>query len=385
MGLQPTASNTELLLGCQRPFDPALELPPRESSAKSNYGSAFHEAIAVELAELDSIGRAAGQRTYDLAAILDHWQVRVHVSDFKQHLEEAIAFLHRWMRGENPFGLRWQVADTEKSYAYHPRKDAVRPALPPDEENHIYPDLRPGEVGMTVDLELIAVGGAGDRCALDYKTGWVSKHASAAEVPQLKTIGLALKSKYVAAMETPRSGLPAIYAEELYVDDREKHRKELVRKMRRIGDGSLTPAKERCRYCHARSTCAAADHDLLVDSVAIVEAMGGVIERQDSGGNGLVAADIVGKLHLLFSRYDQLRERGRQEIRRFVEEHPDLIVVRPDGKMLEIVPKAVERISKTAILRAMGKIAGEKELERLREFGALESKVQMELRAQNDR
>ena len=92
----------------------------------------------------------------------------------------------------------------------------------------------------------------------------------------------------------------------------------------------------------------------------------------------MVAADI-GKYHLLFHQLEALSKVGKKEIRTWVEEHPSEVAVRPDGKELTLVRKKYERLSKTSVLEALGKIKGEKELSRLRKLGALTEEEREEL------
>jgi len=86
-----------------------------------------------------------------------------------------------------------------------------------------------------------------------------------------------------------------------------------------------------------------------------------------------------GHFHLLLSEFDKLQKQARAQLRE--EVRGGAIIERPDGKVLELVMKNVERLSKKSIIEAYGKVRGEEVLQRLRDDGALSEVPQEELRA----
>ena len=67
------------------------------------------------------------------------------------------------------------------------------------------------------------------------------------------------------------------------------------------------------------------------------------------------------------------------------DDHPNEVAVRPDGKLLIIRQKTQENLSKASIIRALGKVQGEKLIQELRENGVIETSEREELHAVDDK
>src|SRR5205814_7122126 len=93
--IQPTASKSDLLLACQRPF--AVDAPPRESTEPMNYGSAFHEGMH-ERSKILLKGPAT--INLDVDAIAAKWGVK-EAPALATHIDLAWSALIRWIGGEN--------------------------------------------------------------------------------------------------------------------------------------------------------------------------------------------------------------------------------------------------------------------------------------------
>jgi len=297
--------------------------------------------------------------------------------------------LLNWLKGKNPWardffsgsaGEKKPKLEVEKSFALNPWTGEVRAIKSPSEEDHFYSDLAPQEMAGTADLIL---GGL----VIDHKTGSAETFDSPLEKAQLKTLGLVphfLKKGrvIVGVLHADRRGLPTVYADEAEVSELDAHSAALAKSLGRVGDGSMRPGPW-CSRCPAREVCPAQHGELLKRSGAIVAQSMGVkefLEGDDQSRLALAARD-VGRVHQMAGELESLLKVLRQEIRQRVEDSPSEVIVRPDGRELALVPRRYERLSKTSVLEALGKLKGEKELNRLRKLGALSHEERLELHA----
>src|ERR1017187_1151754 len=160
MGQQITASKVGQLLKCARPFDPLTPLEDDDPSEPARYGSAAHELLEIkvttgELAIEDAINACAkfGLPPGTAEELLPHAQDATHT-------------LQKWLLGDNVWGDKFTLVDTEVHSAWNPVTGKSR-TCGFDEETHHY-DLRPGEIGGTYDL---LIKSKKRRVVLDYKTG----------------------------------------------------------------------------------------------------------------------------------------------------------------------------------------------------------------------
>jgi hypothetical protein len=270
--------------------------------------------------------------------------------------------------GDNPWGEKFSFIDTEVHLAWNPFTGKTR-VCGFSEEDHQY-DLLPGEIGGTYDL---LVRSKKRTVVLDYKTGDYGAFHEPARYPQMRTLALMTGASAVAILHTPRGGLPPIvYADDIISSDEEEFHAQLLSALKRIGDGSLTPGKDQCKYCCA--ICVAKNASLVADaskSVALVlGSPGGMVPRTSLE---------LGQFHMMLGDLARLAEAARADLKARVAAGE--VIERPDGKMLVIEEREYETVSKSSIVAALGKVGGEKLITSLRKKGCLKVGVRQELHA----
>lgn len=385
MTLQATASASALLLECSYWLTPGLDVERDGGVGEAaRYGTAFHSLIAWLL--LNKGKKDGYSRIVDEAIKIN----RLPPSSSKElpgHVRGSYGVLLNWLKGKNPWGRDFYSAvggggkpklEVEKSFAIRPLLGTVRPIKPHTLEDHIYPDLEVGEIAGTADLILGPL-------VVDHKTGSQETFHEPLEKAQLKTLGLIPllrreASPILGVLHAPRTGLPVVYADEAPRADLDAHMGKLGRALERVGDGSMRPGPW-CSRCPAQEVCPAQHGELLKRSGAIVaQAMGlrDYLDGPDEERKLFKPLD-VGKVHQLLGQLEALIPIARKEIRQRVEDGE--VIIRPDGKELALVPRSYERLSKSSILEALGKLKGEKEISRLRKLGAISKDERVELRA----
>lgn len=381
MGVQPSASRTELLLACPRPFDPETQADPDISGEPGRYGSAFHQVVAVCLGTskkpLEKTARYA--REVDRAAIA--FDVKGAREELAGHVKSSVKVFRNWLARE-----KLKVAQVESAYAVAPKSNGawtVR-AIPPYDESHRYKIGR-DELPGTIDL--VATSANRRRVVvIDHKTGGgdTEEFARPILVPQMRTLGLAVTGKGVVGkvrselgiFHADRRGLPALYAEPYEPRDQKAHAKALYRALRRIGTGFLRTGPQ-CERCKARDTCPAKAAELLGASTMTLVASANTLavepvdpkEILAPREDGLTAEDRAGALYDLLKRFRKLEKAASDEIKRLVR--GGAVIETREGKVLAIQTQCSETLSKKSVLTALGKVAGERELKRLRAKGAI--------------
>jgi Protein of unknown function (DUF2800) len=375
-----TMSNSALLSKCTYPFAEDVTWEREESSEAASYGSAFHEVIA-------------SVKPNAVAVAAKKWGV--NASELKEHTDEAGKCLDAWVRGGNEWRLDLgrRVPLIEASLAYDCNRNTTRFCDAPTEDGHEYLDRRKGEIVGTGDLIFLPTKKINTLIALDHKTGFNADAPDKSD--QLLTIACACcdlpdvpepDRVILAIHHAPRRGIPTVYATEVSADRLEEHRQLLRKQLQRIGDGSMTPGKH-CTslYCPARFTCPTRDADLLKAASNLLPQINEAADLAfvANGNNSLSKAEQLGKIHQLCETYDALRARLRELIKEGLTEigHG----VRPDGRLVELQTKSVERLSKASVERALGRLAGGRELARLRKLGCLETRDQVEIHKVIDR
>lgn len=394
--LQPSASRTALLLACPRPFDPSFEIEPSPGGEAARYGSAFHQVLAACLGtpEKKPLERSASYaRAVDAAA--KKYDVRAVGAELAGHAKSSARVLRNWLSRE-----KLEVAEIERSYAVAPRADGgwlVR-EIPPHDADHRYA-IKLGELPGTVDL--IARNKNRTRAVvLDHKTGGVDPgFAQPAKLAQMRTLGLIgmpgapAKSKgfkrdvEVAIFHADRRGLPIVYAEPYKIQDQFRHAADLHAAFARVGSGFMRPGSH-CTYCPAREGCPARTVDLLATSTAaLVEganrlAVEPIVSGPLSPGanTSLSVEERAGALYDLLKRFRVLDEAGSAEIKRLVQEGK--IIETRDGRVLAVREERFETLSKKSVIEALGKVAGERMLKRLRAKGAIKEAMREKLVAE---
>lgn len=359
MTLQITASKTPLLLQCPRPFAHDTDTETGDVGEPAIYGQRFHSGMArVLLTEPElrcSSDAIDGGVDEDLCA----------------HVWRAYEELIAWMApAGNAFGFQFRVVEVETSRALDLTKSTggIRPIVlrDPDGE-HVYEDLAAHEMGGTCDALLEAETPIGIfRVVLDHKTGEHEEYyIHPAQNEQMRSLAAMWGADAVAILHTPRQSAPVVYAEVVETD---RFRHDLWKAYRMVNSGYLRTGPE-CRYCPARSSCSAKQGELIASTTALVGAA--LVKRQET--------QTPGRFHMMLTELEKLAKQARTQLRE--EVRSGAVYERPDGKVLELVVKNVERLSKKSIVEAYGRSRGEQVLQTLRDDGALSEVPQEELRA----
>jgi hypothetical protein len=385
MALQPSASRTDLLLACPRPFDPELEDTPDVAGTAARYGSAFHAVLAscLKSPKKKPLERAPSYaKTVDKACAA--YDVRSAAAELAGHVKGSVKVLRNWLERE-----KLEVASVEEARAVSPRADGGwgARAIEPHDEDHRY-DIEPGEVPGTVDL--VARNLSRTRTVvLDHKTGGGdgSGFATPASIPQMRTLGLSARldagsgphDVEVGIFHADRRGLPIVYSEPYERFDQHVHAGELNEALSRIGKGFMRVGAH-CKWCPARSACPAHTADLISAGTADLVRAANKFAVEPISPTALfvlpaeapISASIeerAGALYDLLKRFRDLEKIASAEIKRLVKE--GLVIETREGKVLAIQEQNYETLSKKSVIEALGKVAGEKELARLRKKGAI--------------
>lgn len=380
MGVQPSASRTELLLACPRPFEDDTKADDDSPGEAARYGSAFHQVIAACLRS-GSKGKKPLERTAayvkEVERAADTFDVKDAQAELAGHVKGSVKVLRNWLERE-----KLQVAEIEVAYAVRPQAGGtwtVR-GIPPFDGDHRY-KVDADEVPCTVDL--IARSANRRRVVvIDHKTGaWgePGEFALPVRIPQMRTLGLVPQGKVeteLGIFHADRLGLPAMYADPYERPEQKRHVAALRAALDRIGHGFLRPG-DQCERCKARTTCPAKAAELLGEGAAVlVESTNKLaVEPVDPQGillppeDGLTVEQRAGAIYDLLKRFRKIEKAASEEIKRLVRD--GAVIETREGKVLGIQTQRFETVSKKSILAAFGKIKGEKELRRLRAAGAL--------------
>jgi hypothetical protein len=356
--IQKTASKTALLLQCPRPFSEETETETSEAGEAAIYGTKFHNLMASKL-------RAPSEKWETLLVRADD------DNDLVDHVLLAHEELQVWCSPSgNPFGLSFKVVEVETSRCLDLTKSSggIRNITLRDPDgDHEYVDLAPHELAGTADVILEAETPTGIfRVVLDHKTGEHEEYyIHPAKLEQMQALAAMWEADAVAVLHTPRNVPPIVYAEAVSLD---RFRHQLWSAYRLVNSGFLRTGSE-CKFCPARSSCPAKQGELIAAAGQVLGAA--LVKRQEP----LTA----GQFHQLRSQWNALEKQALATIREDVRAGE--IIERPDGKVLELVTKNIERLSKKSILEAYGKAGGERILQKLRDDGALSEVPQEELRA----
>lgn len=388
--LQPSASKTDLLLACPRPFDPGVVLDLDPSGEPARYGSSFHQVIAACLRSPKKapLEKNTARYSKEIEKAVKKHNVAAAIDELRGHVKSSVKFLRNWIERE---GL--EVVVVEKAYAIRPLVNGtwvVRDVAPHD-ENHKY-DVEAFEVPGTVDL-ILKNNAARRIVVLDHKTG-LGTHDSFSiptRIPQMRTLGLVagkmgLWDVEVAIFHADRLGLPIVYSESYERSAMQIHAAELHEALFRIGSGFLRP-NQYCSQCPARSTCPAKAAELISEGTeALIRSANALaVEPIDPAKFGILAAPENGLsveeraavLYDLLKKFRALEKAGTEEIRRLVRAGANIET--RDGKMLSLRENSYETLSKKSVVEALGKVAGEKEIAKLRKKGAMRETVRQTL------
>lgn len=359
MSLAKTASKTALLLACPRPFSEGVELEEQSAGEAAIYGTKFHNAMAQVL----------NTPPIFCGPLLQG--IERDSPEMANHVVSAIAELQAWCRPDgNPFGLEFEAVEVETSRALDLTKSSggIRPIILRDPDgDHEYVGLASHELAGTADVILEAeTPTAIFRVVLDHKTGEHEEYyVRPSQLEQMQALAAMWEADAVAVLHTPRNVPPIVYAEPVSLD---RFRHKLWQAYRLLDSGFLRTGPE-CKFCPARTSCPAKQGELIASTSQILGAA--LVKREEPM--------TPGKFHQLRSQWNALEKQALASIREDVRAGE--VIERPDGKVLELVTKNVERLSKRSILEAYGKKRGEEMLQQLRDDGALSEVAQEELRA----
>ena len=392
--MQPSASRTSLLLSCPRPFGD-VELVEDTSEEPASYGSAFHEVLAACLRSLKRKPLEKNAKAF--ARAIDQAVKRYDIPHVRQelsgHVKSSVRVLRKWLAHE-----KLEAIKIEQAYAIWPREDGSWSAreIEPHDEEHRYkvPD---GEVPGTVDL----IAASKDRSrivVLDHKTGlfedWFmtgEEFARPITVAQLRTLGLAGELVAQASACGPlfvelaifhadRQGLPYVYSEPYERASMSQHARELYWALQLIGRGYVRDG-DYCKRCPARIGCPARAASLLVESAEVLTkaAIAVAVEPVDPRALYVLPTEEIlepgllegraGALYDMLKRFRELDKAAATELRRLVKQ--GAVIETKEGSVLSIREQVYETLSKKSVLEALGKVAGEKELARLRKKGVI--------------
>lgn len=371
MRLQPTASLSALLLACPRPFEVEMEYSPT-TREPARYGSAFHQVLAACLRSKAGLSKARYAAEVERAAK----KYGVDGQELAGHVRSSEKVLRHWLERE-----KLQVTAVETAFACKPLDDGsaswLYRKISPHDEEHRY-EAGPDEIPGTIDL--IAQSAAGSRqnrsVIIDHKTGNDDGFARPSKLPQLRTLGLRFRDGVeVGIFHADRRGLPIVYSEPYEPDEASAHARALHAALGRIGQGWLRPGPH-CQRCPAREGCPAHDADLLSESTAALVRSANALadEPVDPSRalappeNGSTVEMRAAALYDLLKKFRALDKASSEEIRRLVREGR-LIETREGALVLQT--QSFETLSKKSVVDALGKIAGERELKRLRAKGAI--------------
>lgn len=381
MIILPTASQTDTFLNCPAPW--GMEITPEQRPPEvegAQYGTLFHAIQAV---------RSNKERR----SIAEVWEDPSEILARARAGREALKrFLHE--------GNAWNLdlsgpTYKEQAFALVLRgTSAGRCSLTegPSPELHEYPGHVLGRIYGTADYacvnlqkKLIFIG--------DWKTGYVNTY-DIFNHGQLRTLGLMVYLTFIdhapragwrvflAIMEAQKDKPPQIVAEEVPVELLLKeHLPNLQAAQDRVGHGFYRPGEEQCRWCPARAVCPIVLGKNTAEARAMVLAAGGLLKKVRKSSEGVTAAN-GGRLHQLSSMIDKLKERVRKDVLNLVRTGE--LVVRPDGKILVLETRVVERLSKGTVTRGIGAERAEALFDELRHMGCMEVAEQEELHAREN-
>lgn len=384
MGLQPSASRTALLLACPRPFDPALEAPPDLPGEPARYGSAFHLLIASCLrSPKKKLLERSDRYAREVDRAVKQYDVRAARDELAGHVKSSVKVLRNWLDRE-----KLGITEIENAHAIRPYPNGTwtTRAIRAHDENHRY-IIEADQVAGTVDLVVVSA----DRTravVIDHKTGGGDEtFAQPAAIPQMRTLGIIAANPLgatrphveVGIFHADRRGLPMLYAEPYERSAQKSHASALHKALARVGTGFLRPGPH-CARCPARLTCPAHAADLLAESTAALVHSANTLAVEPISPTAVYASLAVAPsgsasievrasaLYDLLKKFRVLEKAGSDEIKRLVK--AGAVIETREG-VLAIRAQTYETLSKKSVLDALGKVAGERELARLRKKGVI--------------
>jgi hypothetical protein len=403
--MDPSASWSWLLLECSFPFGKALDRAL--SGEPARYGSAFHSLTHKRLEA--HFARTDNPRVRKFvpraATVAAEWGKDIKPEELDGHVDQGLATLTSWLT-KNPFGVNFEQARREGGTLLMESAVALTPlkagrSIDRHDESHEYHGLKKGEIPGTLDLGLAPARRKAKLLPVlseDHKTGDSEDFSHPTDKAQLLVLAAAMMrwtgvpEAVVAVLHAPRRRQPVIYAEKVKLHELKRFEGRLQEALARVGDGSMRPGPW-CVRCPAQSICPARDADLLGrggDLLTGLTAAGGALSKGGLTANdvsiakvspessGLTREQQLGILYDITRKAERMAERIRDELKKeILAGGGGLLPVTPNGEYLVVREYEKESVSKSSIQLAFGKVAGERELTRLRDAGAMKvTKVQ---------
>lgn len=380
--MQLTMSWAWLALECSYAF--GQEFPRMPAGEPARFGSAFHELIARSL----KTGQTPSRKW--VPAVAKKWGVSQHEDEVYNLVDASREVLLPWLAGKNPFRINFapymKDALVEEAVALTPG-NAGR-FIEPHDEDHKYHGLHEGEIPGTLDLGVVPPRRKKLPILVeDHKTG-EEDFSRPLDKPQLLAQAAATMraagrdEAIVAVLHARRWGMPKVYADKVKLSELKNFENRLAVAQARIGDGSMRP-HAKCGYCPAREICPARDSELLAragDVLTGLTAAGGALSDGGVKGTDLAirtkaVMSVEKKMGLLYSvvkKAEVMAGRARDEIKKAIlASGGRLLPETPEGEVLIVREYEKESVSKSSIVEALGKKAGEREIEKLRKAGAV--------------
>lgn len=386
--LRPTMSKLGHLLNCSWPWGKEIEKRHLNVDEPARYGSAFHEIFAIALESKD-LALPGDARIRDIALRWSKPAVDgnpdLDPDELIAHVRAAFPVLLDWLRKDNPWGVNLLRARrrVEIAVAYSPKTEKARIIAGPTEDGHEYLEAKPFEIPGTADLILDMMPDewrkrdkAPHFIVIDHKTGeqidtpkysaqlYGLAKAYNSIVPHRRRIGAAIF--HSPRRETPEDPIPqpTMFADEYDSGEMAVTGKKIRNAWRRIGTGSLKPGYW-CPTCPAFLVC-----PLHADALT-------QLEKAPSLAH--ITPAQFGQLHEAIQRFTALTERLKPQMKEWLRKHE--VAPRPDGKLVQLSKKSVERISKKNVIDAAGAARAEDIFAEWRAKGFLKTTEHEEMRA----
>lgn len=393
-----------LLIEC--PFAFGKTLSEGVASEPALYGRAFHELVPLHVTAAMGLNKPVSRATVAKVA-LKH---AVKAEELAPHATASGAKLYEWLR-KNEFKLDFD-AIRKRGMMLIERAVALRPgvsgrSIPEHDENHRYAGVGLDEQPGTLDLSIIPPKRELKKLPVlieDHKTSEFEDFSKPLDKAQLLSLAAAVmrwvgsESAVIAVLHARRRGLPKVYADTVKLHELKRYEGRVASSLARIGDGSMRPGAW-CKYCPAQEVCPARDAELLAragDVLTGLTAAGGALSKEGLTANDVVLARVppgklthekkLGLLYDVVRKAEALAGRARAEIKdAIIESGGSLLPETSNGEYLTVRTYKKETVSKSGIIEAYGKMAGERLLSKLRKDGAMNATTVKQLWPEKDR